>query len=175
MPVELQVIRAAEFIRLDSNKHLDLAASNEVLRSLAQACRKRGVACAMLDLRTVPVPAKPRFTTTELAALVGTFREAGFSRQQRLAILYRHDVHGGVRNFAFISRMRGLQVRAFNEFEQAFNWLSQEAAWRAIREENAIPIRIAKVSSEVKKLPVSMTVGSPGGTTARPVRRTTSK
>src|SRR5437773_993983 len=71
------------------------------------------------------------------------------------------------------SRMRGLQVRAFNEFEEAFNWLSEETIRRAVREENAIPIRIAKVSSEVKKLPV--TVGSPGGIAARPVRRTSNK
>src|SRR5215471_6194447 len=102
MPVELQVIRASEFIRLDPGSHLDFEASKNVLRDLAAACRKRGLDRAMVDLRSLPVPPKPIFTTAELAALVLTFHEAGFTRQQRLAILYHSDVYGGIRNFAFI-------------------------------------------------------------------------
>src|SRR5215472_16661225 len=126
MPVELQVISANEFVRLDATSHLDLAASKEALQTLAHACRKRGLDCAMLDLRSLPVPPKPHFTPTELAALVRTFHEAGFTKQQRLAILYNLDVYGGVRNFAFISRLRGLRVQAFTDFEAALQWLSGE-------------------------------------------------
>src|SRR5258708_3584704 len=113
MPIELQVIRASEFIRLDARARLDLEQSQKVLQALAHACRKRGVDQAMLDLRALPLLPKPQFTPTELATLVSTFRDAGFTRQQRLAILYQSDVYGGVRTFAFISRMRGLRVQAF--------------------------------------------------------------
>src|SRR5689334_20808271 len=109
MPVELQIIQASEFIRLDPGSHLDLEGSKNVLRDLAHACRKRGLERAMLDLRSLPVPPKPIFKVAELAALVLTFHDAGFTRQQRLAVLYHSDVYGGVRNFAFISRMRGLK------------------------------------------------------------------
>ena len=116
MPVELQIIRASEFIRLDADEHLNFTASKQVLHTLAQACRRRGLDCALLDLRPLPEQQKPQFTMTELASLVGAFREAGFTRQQRLAILYRHDLHGGIRNFAFISRLRGMQVQAFSDF-----------------------------------------------------------
>ena len=168
MPLELQVIRASEFVRLDADDLLDLEASKEALRSLAQACRKRGLDCAMLDLRTLPVPARPQFNMTELVALVGTFREAGFTRQQRLAILYRHDVHGGVRNFAFISRLRGLQVQAFNEFEGALLWLSSEPAGRAARSEREVPVPITPGRVVAKKLTVSR--GAP-----QPVRRAASR
>ena len=79
MPVELQVIRAAEFVRLDPDEHLDLEASKEVLRTLASACRKRGLDRAVVDLRKLPVLARPHFTKTELAALVDSFRDAGFT------------------------------------------------------------------------------------------------
>src|SRR5262245_39164333 len=118
MPVELQIIRASEFVRLGAKGQLNFEASTEALATMAHACRKRGVDRALLDLRELPTPPKPLFTTSELGALVGTFREAGFSRRQRLAVLYRNDPHRGARMFAFIGIMRGWQVRAFGDFEE---------------------------------------------------------
>ena len=41
MPVELQVIRASEFVCLDADELLDFEASKNALQGLAQACRKR--------------------------------------------------------------------------------------------------------------------------------------
>lgn len=153
MPVELQVIRANEFIRLDPSAHLDLEASRATLRSLAHACRTRGIDSALLDLRKLPIPPKPHFTPAELAALVTVFRDTGFSSEQRLAILYRSDIHGGVRNFAFISRMRGMNVQAFTDFEQALNWLSEGQQEENEREEAAVPIH--KVKKAANKLLVN--------------------
>jgi hypothetical protein len=142
MPVELHIIRASEFVRLDARELLDFQASKQALRTLAQACRTRGLDCALLDLRLIPIPVKPQFTATELAELVGVFREAGFTKDQRLAILYHHDVHGGIRNFAFIGRIRGLQVQAFSEYEAALNWLSAKPApRRPAGEEVPVPIK----------------------------------
>ena len=125
MPTELQIIRASEFIRLDPQRHLDFESSKEALRVLAAACRLRGIDRAMLDLRSLPIPAKRLFTTAELTAMIETFREVGFTRQHRVAVLYQRDPHGGARMFAFIGFMRGWQVRAFAEFEPAFVWLSE--------------------------------------------------
>jgi len=150
MPIELQIIRANEFICLNPQGHLDFEASKEALAVMARACRKRGIDRAMLDLRALPIPAKPLLTSSELAALVATFREAGFTRQQRLAVLYRSDPHGGARMFAFISIMRGWHVRAFPEFEEAFLWLSQEKGKRLERGEQEVPIQVAKRKIEVK-------------------------
>lgn len=152
MPVELQVIRASEFIRLDARELLDFAASKQALQSLAQACRTRGLDCALLDLRHIPLPLRPLFTATELAALVGTFREAGFSKQQRLAILYHHDVHGGIRNFAFISRIRGLQVQAFSDYEPALQWLSSAPTGRSGTGGGELPVPIKKIQARPKRI-----------------------
>jgi hypothetical protein len=151
MPVELQVIRASEFIRLDPHEHLDFLASRQALQDIAHACQMRGLESALLDLRALSVPDKPKFTATELAALVGTFRDAGFGKKQRLAILYRVDVYGGVRNFAFISRLRGMQVRAFEEFESALNWLSEGHIEEEECPETAVPVPIMKRKPETKR------------------------
>ena len=165
MSVELQVIRAHEFIRLNTQKYLDLAASKDALKTLAQACCKRGLDCALVDLRPLPLQARPHFNTEELAALVGAFREGGFTRKQRLALVYRHDVHGGIRSFAFIGRMRGLQVHAFSEYDEAMEWLAGESAPRdAIRERGA-PVPVKQPQADILRLPA-------GTNQPRPARRT---
>jgi hypothetical protein len=141
MPVELQIIRASEFICLDADEQLDFDESKQVLRNLAEACRKRGVDRALLDVRGMPVSPKPRFTPSQLAELVRTFHEAGFGKHQRLAVLYKTDPHGGARMFAFISRIQGWQVRAFTEFEEALLWLSEVTGKGATRQQEVqIPI-----------------------------------
>lgn len=168
MPIDLQVIRASDFVCLDADEQLDFTSSKQALQTLAHACRKRGLDRALLDLRALPIPDKPLFTPTQLAALIGTFRAAGFGRQQRLAILYKTDPHGGVRTFAFIGRIQHLQVRAFDEFEAAFHWLSEEIESKS--RENEIPIPIKKRTSPAKKLPVSENAGVSARSAARPAR-----
>jgi hypothetical protein len=147
----LHVIRANEFVCLDTDEHLDMEASKKALQNLAQACRKRGLDRAMLDLRGLPVLPTPHFTAAQLAELVGTFRDAGFTRRHRLAILYQQDVHGGIRNFTFFSRMRGMQVQAFHDFERAMFWLSEEDPNEL---QPGVPIPIAK--REPKKQPMPL-------------------
>ena len=122
MPLELQIIRAAEFLRMGGEGEFDMVASCAVLAELAKACRLRGMDRALLDVRQATAPLAP----TELAALVNTFREIGFTQNQRLAILHSGDPHRRARMFALISRMRGWKVRAFGDFEQAMAWLSSE-------------------------------------------------
>jgi len=155
MPTELQIIRASEFVRLDPQRHLDFQTSKEALRVLVVACRLRGIDRAMLDLRALPIPARRLFTTAELAALVDTFREAGFTRQHRLAVLYRRDPHGGARMFAFIGFLRGWQVRAFSEFEPAFVWLSETKEKRPAIRGRSVPIHFREPRQSVKRLTAS--------------------
>jgi hypothetical protein len=124
MPQELQIIRASEFIRFNAHGHFDLAASRVALAEVARACRKRGIAHAMMDLRALHPGPKPVFSPADLAELVNSFRAVGFTRQERLAILYGSDPHRRARLFAFLSTMHGYAVRAFGDFESALLWLS---------------------------------------------------
>ena len=154
MPLEFQLIRASEFIRLNSDEHLEFEASRRALQALAGACRKRGLNRALLDLRERPVPASPAFTPAQLAALVEAFHQAGFGQRQRLAVLYRSDPHGGARTFAFIGRIQGWQVQAFSDFEKALLWLSDEITAKPGRWEKGISIPIGTRHNKARKLPV---------------------
>ena len=117
MPLELQIIRAHEFVRLGAHGHFDLAASKAALAEMAAACRKRGIHQALLDLRALHPGPKPVFSPADLIELVNTFREVGFTHEQRLAILYHSDPHHRARLFAFLSIVRGWNVQAFGDFE----------------------------------------------------------
>ena len=86
MPLELQIIRASEFVRMGPKNHLDMDETKLALVLLARACRQRGIDQAMMDLRQVAIPEKPLFTPTQIAELVNTFQHAGFGHEQRLAI-----------------------------------------------------------------------------------------
>lgn len=122
---QFQVIRASDFVCYDAEEHLNFDESKRVLQELALACRKRGLDRAMVDLRDLPVPEKPRFTSAELAEMAGAFRTAGFTGRQRLAVLHSHDTHGTIRDFVTISRLQGLQVEAFMKFDDAIHWLGK--------------------------------------------------
>jgi hypothetical protein len=130
MSLRVEIIRAAEFVRVGAEGKFDLAASKAALSTVAAACRKRGVEDAVLDLRSLQPGPKPVFTTSDLVDLVNTFPEAGFTKRLRLAILYRSDPHKRARLFAFLSMLHGWKVSAFGDFENALLWLSsgQEAA-----------------------------------------------
>lgn len=124
MPIELQIIRLSDFARVGVDGHLDFAASKLALAELACACQKRGIHQAMLDLRGFKPASAPIFSPADLASLVYTFHEMGFRKKHRLAILYSADPHHRVHLFAFIGRMRGWNVAAFDNFEEALFWLA---------------------------------------------------
>ena len=162
MPMELQIIRAREFIRLGPHGHFDLDASKAVLAQLAAACWKRGINQALLDLRALHPGPKPLFTPNDLVTLVKTFREIGFTHKQRLAVLYGSDPHHRARLFAFIAKLRGWKVQAFDSFEEAVTWLSggeePPAETEMTSEAEKVPVRqlkALKTPSKPANLPIS--------------------
>ena len=124
MPLELQIIRAQEFVRMGAHGHFDLKVSKAMLAELARACCKRGIKQALLDLRALHPGPKPVFSPNDLVTLVNTFREVGFTHKQRVAVLYGSDPHHRARLFSFIATLRGWKVQAFDSYEQAITWLS---------------------------------------------------
>lgn len=120
MPVDLEIIRASEFLRMGGHGEFDLIASCALLAKLARACRLRGIHRALIDIRQSRAPLTP----SELAALVNAFHDIGFTRDLRLAILHSGDRYRRARTFAFLSRMRGWMVQTFGDFEGALYWLS---------------------------------------------------
>lgn len=121
MPIELEIIRAGEFVRMGTKGQFDLASSCAVLSKLAMAFKRRGIHRALVDVRNSIAILNP----TELAALVNVLHDIGFSQNQRIAILHAKERSQRPRMFAFISRMKGWRVEAFTKFEEAMCWLSE--------------------------------------------------
>jgi hypothetical protein len=144
--MELQIIRAQEFIRLGAQGQFDLKASKAVLAELARACWKRGINQALMDLRALHPGPKPVFSPNDLVTLVNTFREIGFTHRQRLAVLYRSDPHHRASLFASIAKLRGWSVQAFDNFEEAVTWLAGA--------ENEPSPAEAEITPRAKKVPV---------------------
>jgi hypothetical protein len=144
MPLDLHIIHASDFLQLNPHGHFDLEASKMALRKIVEAYRKRGIGHALLDLRALRPGPKPVFTPADLATLVGAFREMGFNKNQRLAILYHSDPHRRARLFAFLSSMHGWAVKAFGDYEAAWLWLSSDPTTT----DEAVP------ESESKMIPI---------------------
>jgi len=184
MPIELQIIRAREFIRLGAQGHFDLKASQAVLAELGRACSKRGINQAMLDLRALQPGPKPVFTPNDLMTLVNTFHEAGFTRKHRLAVLYSSDPHRRARLFSFIATLRGWKVQVFDDFEAAILWLSGGDETAVEQEPEAKPQKIPirrltdlpaanpppQPKITISKSPVAPAFVSPRSVPARPRR-----
>jgi len=160
MPLELQIIRASEFIRLGAQGRFDLAASKTALAVIARACRKRGLHQALIDLRALRPGPKPVFSRDDLVELVNTFCRVDFTREHRLAVLYHTDPHHRVRLFAFLSVLHGWTVRAFDDFEKALSWLSSgpETAERPARSPAEKPIHVRAPKPEVEPAPLAVTL-----------------
>jgi hypothetical protein len=126
MPLDLHIIHASDFLQLNPHGHFDLQASKTALARIVEAYRKRGIGHALLDLRALHPGPKPVFTPADLATLVGAFRDMGFSKSQRLAILYHSDPHRRARLFAFLSSMHRWAVKSFGDYEAAWLWLSSD-------------------------------------------------
>ena len=144
MPVELQIIRACEFVRLGAQGEFDFESTHKVLKTLAEACHKRGVERALLDVRG----ATSNLTPKDLAALVGGFAKVAVSKRFRLGILHAENQNYRAKLFAFFSAMRGRKVKAFEDFEEALLWLStpDDTKSEIVAAERAVPIHAAKRS-----------------------------
>jgi hypothetical protein len=173
MPLELQIIRASEFIRLGAHGQHDLASSREILKQLADACRRRGIDRALLDLRDLHPGATPVLSREDLASLVNTFCTIGFSDRLRLVLLYSADPHHRARMFALMSILHGWNVKASENFEDALHWLSQEEEAEDLKEPGAqeVPVRATATPADpARRIQVGEKAGK-GKKTPPPNRR----
>jgi hypothetical protein len=120
MSIDMQVVRARDFIRLAAGGHVDLESSRQALGNVAKAMVSHGLDRAILDVRDV----ENMLTIPELYALATTFREAGFWRDHQLAVVHRATRIDRADFFAACATSRGWNVAAFDAYEDAINWLT---------------------------------------------------
>ena len=126
MPEELHVIKAGDFLHWGGEGTIDFETSRRVLQSMAETLVGRGIHKAILDLRKVY--GNPPATYTQLYHLAKAFQDAGFGPQHRLAIMITPDRHDKAEFFAICASGRGWNTWPFDEFEEAFDWLTDRIA-----------------------------------------------
>jgi hypothetical protein len=130
MSFNLRIIRTSDFIRLNGNGEYDREQTRAALRDVATTCALCGIDRALLDIRT----AHSDMTMADLRELAAGFREMGFRKHHRMAILHRSrsgerveffSLEPGERAafFAMCASQSGWNVQAFDDFEHAMEWL----------------------------------------------------
>lgn len=121
MPFNLHIIRTSDFVRLNGKGGFDLEATRQVLSNLAKTCVERGIDCALLDVRNAQ---GSQLKLSDLYQLALTFKEMGFRKSHRLAILHRYRAGERAEFFAMCAADQGWNVRAFEEYEEAMDWFA---------------------------------------------------
>jgi hypothetical protein len=134
MPFNLQIIRTSDFIRLNGKGEYDREETRAALRDVATTCIRSGVDRALIDVRD----ARSDMQMEDLRELAMKFKEMGFCKHHRLAILHRSSAGERVEFFsmrpgeraeffAMCAAQSGWNVQAFDDFERAMEWLGSAA------------------------------------------------
>jgi len=120
MAYDLRIIKTSDFIRFDGKGAVEVEKSHNLLRQLAKTCVDRSIECVLLDLRQV----QGSLPLAEVYRLAMAFTEMGFTKKQRLAVLHRLEGLQRAELFAMLATSKGWNVRAFDDYEEAIEWFS---------------------------------------------------
>ena len=129
MPFDIQIVHPTDFVRLDAQGKLNVEQSCQVLAGLARTCVERGLRTALLDVRKIQ---PGQLTLAQLYLLARSFHEIGFQHEHRLAILHPYSSTEKAEFFAMAAQDRGYDVGAFDNFEEAIEWLNRPSEARKI-------------------------------------------
>jgi hypothetical protein len=90
----------------------------ELMVELLDVANKQKCSRFLVDLRGVPVMA----STIDTFELPGRLTKVGFAPEHRLAIVYSNN-ESDHKFLETVSQNRGLQIKAFDDLNEAENWL----------------------------------------------------
>ena len=119
MAVDVRIIPIKEFLRSDVSGTLDLERSLSILRKLVEECKNHNIDRILIDTRE----ATSNASMLDVWTLARKLTPSGLSR---VAVVNRpkEDVERGT-FLELCATNRGYQLKAFNDFEAAFTWLSE--------------------------------------------------
>jgi hypothetical protein len=124
MPHDIRVITVGELIRTDVSGMLDMAATSKALLDLAAVSYQHPRQHILFDVRRAT---DTNLTLSQVYELASLLTDLGLGVQSRLAVLAgaRIDEFDRAHFFETVAQNRNGRVRAFRDFEQAFEWLAQ--------------------------------------------------
>jgi hypothetical protein len=118
---DIRMISAKDFIRLDAEGKFDLAATQHMLRDAMWACFNSSVGRVLLDIREASADMSVA-QVVSLAAICGEIMPG--MKDHKIAILNRpKDELDRAQILASMAAQHQWNIRAFREFEEAFDWL----------------------------------------------------
>jgi hypothetical protein len=120
MDLNLRLIHARDFLKTSPGGELDLVTSRQVLLKFASENAAPRQYDILIDVRQTV----GRLTLTDITQLVDVMIERRESFRSKVAILTSHGHQFDNAKFMELyAGNRGFQVGAFNDFEEAMNWL----------------------------------------------------
>jgi hypothetical protein len=119
VPTDIRIIAAQDFIRAAPDGTLDLAASRELLKDLATTVETAGVYQVLIDTRG----AEDRLSTIDLYELGVAVASLPTLARNKTALLIPHGKEPKAGFFEDVTRNRGVNLKAFADFETAIAWL----------------------------------------------------
>jgi hypothetical protein len=124
MVYDIRMISAKDFIRLDAEGRFDLPATQRMFRDTMWACVNSKIGRVLLDIRDASADMTVA-QVVSLAAICGEITPT--MKDHKIAILNRpKDELDRAQIVASVAAQHHWNIRAFRDFEQAFDWLIVE-------------------------------------------------
>ncbi len=124
MPVNVKVINTKEFIRVSATGTLDFAASKQAILDIASQIKKSGEYEVLIDSRG----ADATLSIIELYQLGVAMAGHPSLRHSKIGLLGPMSGMDSGYFLETVAQNRGVNIRAFTDFEQAITWLVMQEA-----------------------------------------------
>ena len=119
MAIDVRVVHVGEFIRTGADGALDLEVSKEILKRTVAEIKRTSIRHVLIDTRR----ATANWSTVAMYELATVFVQDPELTHARVAILTRHERIDNVSFMALVANNRGAHAMAFEDFEDAIDWL----------------------------------------------------
>ncbi len=120
MPLSLHVIHAKEFVKMTPDGELDFDSTRDLLIKVVSIETKASELEILVDFRH----ARANLTTTDIWYLAEALDEKRTLFRRKMALLISKDGNfDNAKFFELCATNRGLDVGAFNSYEDAITWL----------------------------------------------------
>jgi hypothetical protein len=120
MTIDVRVVQTKDFIRTTANGELDLNVSKDLMRRTAEEMKSTPIRRILLDSRQ----AVASWTASTLYEIAVVFTDDPAFQNTRVAILTRRERIDNARFMTMVANGRGAQMMAFDDFEDALDWLA---------------------------------------------------
>jgi hypothetical protein len=119
MAIDVRIVQGRDFIRTTANGDLDVEVSKKLMERTAAEIKRTSIQHVLVDTRQ----AQANWSTTTLYELATVYVRDPDLAHAKVAILTRHERIDKARFMTLVANSKGAHAMAFEEFEDAIDWL----------------------------------------------------